>query len=59
MTVQQGIYTPSFLVGTSLGGAAGLFFQDYIDEDLTPSTFALLGAASLLVSIQRSTVSHW
>ena len=47
------------MVGTSLGGAAGIFFQNVIDPNISASTFALLGAAALLVSIQRSTVSHW
>lgn len=48
---------PTFLVGSSLGGAAGMLFQDLVSPDLSPSTFALLGAAALLAGIQRSTVS--
>ena len=34
-----------------------MLFQDWLSPDLSPSTFALLGAAALLAGIQRSTVS--
>eukprot|EP00522_Entomoneis_paludosa_P007011 CAMPEP_0172443238 /NCGR_PEP_ID=MMETSP1065-20121228/3532_1 /TAXON_ID=265537 /ORGANISM="Amphiprora paludosa, Strain CCMP125" /LENGTH=1034 /DNA_ID=CAMNT_0013193407 /DNA_START=12 /DNA_END=3116 /DNA_ORIENTATION=+ len=57
VAVPSGIFMPTFLIGTSLGGAAGLVFQDWINEDLSPSIFALLGAAALLSGIQRTTVS--
>jgi len=53
----SGIFTPSVLVGASLGGAAGIFFHDKLDSEISPSTFALLGVAALLAGIQRSTVS--
>lgn len=52
-----GIFTPTVLVGASLGGAAGLAFQEWFEPALTPSTFALLGVAAMLAGIQRSTVS--
>jgi len=52
-----GIFMPSFLIGVSFGGAAGMLFQEWVSEELNPSTFALLGAAALLAGIQRSTVS--
>jgi CBS domain-containing protein len=41
-----------------LGGLAGQVFQRWFGPELSPSTFALCGAAALLVGIQRSTVSH-
>ena len=53
----SGIFTPSVLIGASLGGAAGITFQEWFGADVTPSTFALLGVAALLAGIQRSTVS--
>lgn len=56
MSLPSGIFMPTFLIGSSLGGAAGIAFQGWI-PGLSPSTFALLGAAALLAGIQRSTVS--
>jgi H+/Cl- antiporter ClcA len=56
VSLPSGIFMPTFLIGSSLGGAAGIAFQGWIPE-LSPSTFALLGAAALLAGIQRSTVS--
>jgi H+/Cl- antiporter ClcA len=53
----SGIFTPTVLIGASLGGAAGLRFQDMFDHDIPSSTFALLGVAAMLAGIQRSTVS--
>ena len=52
-----GVFTPTVLCGASLGGCFGLIFQEYVDSDITPSTFALLGVAAILTGIQRSTVS--
>lgn len=57
VSLPSGIFMPTILVGCSLGGFAGICFQDYLMEGLSPSTFALLGAAALLTGIQRSTVS--
>ena len=56
-SIPSGIFMPTFLIGSSLGGAAGIFFKDMISAHIAPSTFALLGAAALLAGIQRSTVS--
>jgi chloride channel 7 len=53
----SGIFTPVVLSGASLGGAMGNAFHMYIDKDISPSTFALLGVAAMLAGIQRSTVS--
>ncbi|KAL7454056.1 hypothetical protein ACHAWC_007011, partial [Mediolabrus comicus] len=53
----SGIFTPVVLSGASLGGAFGNAFQMYIDNDISLSTFALLGVAAMLAGIQRSTVS--
>ena len=55
--IPSGIFTPSVLIGASLGGATGLAFQRCLTPDIIPSTFALLGVAAILAGIQRSTVS--
>lgn len=52
-----GIFTPTILVGACFGGALGNFFHQHIDRDIFPSTFALLGVASMLAGTQHSTVS--
>lgn len=52
-----GVFTPTVLVGASLGGACGLMLQEHVDAEITPSTFALLGVAAMLTGVQRSTVS--
>jgi len=57
VALPSGIFMPTVLIGSSLGGAAGMIFQEWFGPELSPSTFALLGAAALLAGIQRSTVS--
>ena len=57
MSLPSGIFTPAVLTGASLGGVAVIKFQKHFDENITPSTFALLGVAALLAGVQRSTVS--
>ena len=56
-SLPSGIFTPTVLSGAALGAAAGLYFQEHIDPEITPATFALLGVAALLAGVQRSTVS--
>ena len=56
-TLPSGIFTPTVLIGASLGGAVGLAFQRCLTPNIIPSTFALLGVAAMLAGIQRSTVS--
>ena len=57
VALPSGIFMPTFLIGSSMGGAAGLLFQRWLSPDIAPATFSLLGAAALLAGIQRTTVS--
>uniref|UniRef100_A0A7S2XPI2 Chloride channel protein n=1 Tax=Attheya septentrionalis TaxID=420275 RepID=A0A7S2XPI2_9STRA len=57
VSLPTGIFMPTVLIGSSLGGFAGLSFQRMFGDTISPSTFALLGAAALLTGLQRSTVS--
>lgn len=52
-----GTFTPTVLAGASFGGAVGLLLHKHFDQNIDPSTFALLGVAALMAGIQRSTVS--
>jgi len=55
--IPSGLFTPTVVVGASLGGCFGLIIQDYFDRTIYPTRFALLGVAAMMASIQRSTVS--
>ena len=57
VALPSGIFMPTVLAGTSLGGFVGVTFQRMISEELSPSLFALLGATALLAGTQRNTVS--
>ncbi|CAJ1951978.1 unnamed protein product [Cylindrotheca closterium] len=52
-----GVFTPTVLIGASVGGAGGILLKTYVDSQITPSTIALLGVAAMLAGVQRSTVS--
>ena len=52
-----GIFMPTILIGSSLGGYLGSFFDENLGRNVSPSTFALLGAAAFLSGIQRNAVS--
>ena len=54
--IPSGIFTPTVLIGASLGGGFGLALQRGL-TGIIPSTFALLGVAGMLAGIQRSTIS--
>jgi len=56
VSLPSGIFMPTILTGASLGGCFGLFLRDH-NPELSPSLFALLGAAALLSGMQRTTVS--
>jgi len=57
ITIPAGIFTPIILVGAAFGGAIGNAVHHYVDEETTPSTFALLGVAAMLAGVQQSTIS--
>jgi chloride channel 7 len=53
--IPSGMFTPIVLSGASLGGAAGILLEKYVDNGINPSTFALLGVAAMMVGIQVRT----
>ena len=58
--VPSGLFMPSILIGSCLGGAFGVGIRKsgwVYGEGVEPSTFALVGAAAMLGGVQRSTVS--
>ncbi|GMH88946.1 hypothetical protein TL16_g11308 [Triparma laevis f. inornata] len=56
--IPSGIFMPTILIGSSLGGYAGIIIKRIpLYSNMSTSTFALVGAAALLGGIQRSAVS--
>lgn len=52
-----GMFMPTLITGSNLGGWAGIMIQRHVMSTVNPSTFALLGATGMLAGIQRTTVS--
>ena len=50
--IPSGLFTPIVVSGASLGGAYGLWLKQYIDENVDPSSFALLGVGAIMAGIQ-------
>jgi len=57
ISIPSGMFMPTVLSGASLGGYAGLIFQQNFISSVHPSDFALIGAAAFLAGMQRNTVS--
>ena len=52
--IPSGIFMPTILIGSSLGGYAGLVLKRIpLYSDMSASTFSRVGAAALLGGIQR------
>ena len=56
-SIPAGIFMPTILIGSSLGGYAGIMIERHLMNGISPSTFSLVGATALLGGIQRSTVA--
>jgi chloride channel 7 len=48
---------PGILIGCSLGRMVGLFIETYIIEEIKPSTYAIIGSASILAGYTRLSFS--
>lgn len=57
VALPSGLFMPTLLTGSSLGGFAGIMIQRHILETIDPAHFALFGAAAMLGGVQRTTVS--
>jgi len=57
VALPTGMFMPSILTGSSLGGYAGLIFKKYYISSIHPSDFSLIGAAAFLAGSQRNIVS--
>jgi len=53
--IPSGLFTPIVVSGASLGGAYGLCLQQYVDKNIDPSAFALLGVGAMMAGIQVRT----
>jgi len=55
--VPAGLFLPGILIGCSLGRVLGLFIENYIVQEIHPSTYAIIGAASVLAGYSRLSFS--
>jgi chloride channel 7 len=55
--VPAGLFLPGILIGCSLGRIFGLFVSNFIVSDIHPSTYAIIGAASVLAGYSRLSFS--
>ena len=53
--IPSGLFTPIVISGASMGGAYGLWLQQFVDENIDPSSFALLGVGAMMAGIQVRT----
>lgn len=53
----SGMFMPTLITGSTLGGWAGIMIQRHIMPTVSPATFAMLMATGMLAGIQRTTVS--
>lgn len=56
-SVPAGIFLPGILIGCSLGRMVGLFIDTYIFHEIHPSTYAIIGAATILAGYTRLSFS--
>lgn len=57
VSLPSGLFMPTLLTGSSLGGFAGMMIQRHVLETVDPAQIALMGAAAMLSGVQRTTVS--
>ena len=55
--IPAGLFLPGILIGCSLGRVLGLFIENYIVQEIHPSTYAIIGAASMLAGYSRLSFS--
>ena len=55
--VPAGIFLPGILIGCSLGRMLGLFIENFIIEEIRPSTYAIIGSAAILAGYTRLSFS--
>ena len=55
--IPAGLFLPGILIGCSLGRVLGLFIENYIVQEIHPSTYAIIGAASVLAGYSRLSFS--
>lgn len=55
--VPAGLFLPGILIGCSLGRMVGLFIESSIVREIRPSTYAIIGSASVLAGYTRLSFS--
>lgn len=55
--IPAGLFVSGILIGCGYGRLFGKFVETYITSDITPSSYAVVGAASILSGYARHTFS--
>ena len=55
--IPAGLFVSGILIGCGYGRLFGLFVSEYITSDVKPSSYAVVGAASILAGYARHTFS--
>jgi len=55
--VPAGLFVSGILIGCGYGRLFSVFVKDYIDSEVHPSAYAVVGAASILAGYARHTFS--
>jgi len=55
--VPSGLFVPSLLTGAAFGRICGELVREYLDPDVYPGIYALVGAAAFLAGMARITIS--
>jgi chloride channel 7 len=55
--VPAGLFLPGILIGCALGRMVGLFIENTIIREIKPSTYAIIGSASVLAGYTRLSFS--
>lgn len=55
--IPAGLFLPGILIGCALGRVLGLFIENFIVQEIHPSTYAIIGAAAVLAGYSRLSFS--
>jgi chloride channel 3/4/5 len=57
LRIPAGVFIPTMVVGACVGRILGMIVAEVSGQAVTPATYALIGAASTLSGVSRSTIA--